>query len=1290
MNRDLTGFEDSIRFTYGAYVCPPYHQVANNEVYASWSAGGDVFTGKMNIDGSGWTATQRTFTPGESHRCELQVTGDKIYYAYMEEVAGVWQVFTASANRDGTGWTTTQRTNYSSKYQSKLVEGHVRLRIAGDKYYIAWSYPDEDGYWQIWTAEMNTDGTGWTQIQRTTGSPSKWRPELQMIGGKIYYTWWQGSSDWTAQAIWTGELGSNILSKGSAYGLGMDENGRVSGFLDNDYTYVRYLTISGTSKGAQVFEVVDTAEWTHVAMTYDRSFLKLYVDGELRGTRALGDSIQVNPFDLMIGEDFQGILDEVMISNRALTDSEVVEHYHEGIAGLSFVPDFLLDKCDQEDTLWIHVDERVQDLEAAFLIITYDGNFINPTDVIKGPALDPPGNFFLYPDIHPDSILISLAVLSGSFDGPGSILGLIFTTDNEVASTQLSIDSSSLRNSDNQGIVHYTTRVNVQIDCTTPTVEVTSPASGGTYTSLPTLTIDFHDDVGLNRGYYQIESCTGAWTELWSYDSDTSDTTIDWTVSSISGGAHTIYFKVIDDAGNPNSDTCTYSWSFIYQIPSVSLLPSFQLDKCTDVDTLWIYADSNVIGMEGALLKIAYDDSFITPTNVIKGPALDPPDNFSLFPYIYADSIVINLVVLAGYFDGPGSIIGIVLTADYEVDSTHLFFERSTLRDTSNHDIPHQTAGADIRIDCTFPTAVVTSPASGDTLNYLPNLSIHFQDDVGLDQGYYQIDSCTGPWMQLWPHNCTVNDTAISWTVPGVPDGPHTIYFKVTDDAGNANGDTCTYSWIFTYDVTGPTVQVISPPSGGAYNSLPTLTIDLDDNVELDRGYYQIDDCEGTWTELWSYSSNSSDTTISWTVPSVSQGLHTIFFKVTDDAGNANGDTCSYSWSFTYDLTLPTVLVISPPSGGIYNYLPTLTIDLDDDVGLNRGYYQIDGCTGTWAQLWAYNSGSSDTSIDWTVPSVPEGSHDIYFKAIDDAGNSNSDTCSYFWNFTYDTTPPPPPTLISPPDSTVTSDNTPTFIWSSTAGSGGSYTLQYATDSLFTDAVTVSGLGDTTHEVLTPLPDDGYYWHVKAMDRTSNESGYQSRPFMFTIDTGMPAVPFLVTPTDSSFTCDFTPTFTWTSSSLILAGGGGAGGGSGEFGSGSTPVTYTLQYGPDPSFTQVTTVEEIAESTYTIPDTAALTDTTYYWRVEAVDLANNHSGYQAHPFQFEVFIAGDANADGVINVTDVVYLINYKFLVPPGPSPIPWEAGDVDGNGVIDVTDVVYLINFLFLVPPGPPPVCKW
>ncbi len=64
------------------------------------------------------------------------------------------------------------------------------------------------------------------------------------------------------------------------------------------------------------------------------------------------------------------------------------------------------------------------------------------------------------------------------------------------------------------------------------------------------------------------------------------------------------------------------------------------------------------------------------------------------------------------------------------------------------------------------------------------------------------------------------------------------------------------------------------------------------------------------------------------------------------------------------------------------------------------------------------------------------------------------------------------------------------------------------------------------------------------------------------------------------------------------------------------------------------------------------------------------------------FLRGDANGDGVINVSDVVYLINYLFINGPAPDPI--QAGDVNCDGFVNVTDVVYLINYLFIS--GPPP----
>jgi hypothetical protein len=58
------------------------------------------------------------------------------------------------------------------------------------------------------------------------------------------------------------------------------------------------------------------------------------------------------------------------------------------------------------------------------------------------------------------------------------------------------------------------------------------------------------------------------------------------------------------------------------------------------------------------------------------------------------------------------------------------------------------------------------------------------------------------------------------------------------------------------------------------------------------------------------------------------------------------------------------------------------------------------------------------------------------------------------------------------------------------------------------------------------------------------------------------------------------------------------------------------------------------------------------------------------------YVAGDANADGIVNVGDVVYLINFVFKL--GSPPFPYSAGDANCDYQANVADAVYLINHIF------------
>jgi parallel beta-helix repeat protein len=82
--------------------------------------------------------------------------------------------------------------------------------------------------------------------------------------------------------------------------------------------------------------------------------------------------------------------------------------------------------------------------------------------------------------------------------------------------------------------------------------------------------------------------------------------------------------------------------------------------------------------------------------------------------------------------------------------------------------------------------------------------------------------------------------------------------------------------------------------------------------------------------------------------------------------------------------------------------------------------------------------------------------------------------------------------------------------------------------------------------------------------------------------------------------------------------------------------------------------------------------------------ANNSCGILIGALDVGCFTYGDANKDGVINIADVVYLINYLFV--DGPAPDPLSVGDANCDDVVNIADVVYLINYLFI--DGPPPDC--
>jgi len=73
------------------------------------------------------------------------------------------------------------------------------------------------------------------------------------------------------------------------------------------------------------------------------------------------------------------------------------------------------------------------------------------------------------------------------------------------------------------------------------------------------------------------------------------------------------------------------------------------------------------------------------------------------------------------------------------------------------------------------------------------------------------------------------------------------------------------------------------------------------------------------------------------------------------------------------------------------------------------------------------------------------------------------------------------------------------------------------------------------------------------------------------------------------------------------------------------------------------------------------------------------NAYTYRPQQF------DPNNDGVIDPSDIFYLVNYLYLNGPAPAgAVGMLSGDSNGDGIIDPSDIFYLVNYLFGTGPRP------
>jgi len=268
------------------------------------------------------------------------------------------------------------------------------------------------------------------------------------------------------------------------------------------------------------------------------------------------------------------------------------------------------------------------------------------------------------------------------------------------------------------------------------------------------------------------------------------------------------------------------------------------------------------------------------------------------------------------------------------------------------------------------PVTNCTILLNGTTNNgwYIGNVTIILKaiDESGVSSTFYRING--GTWTE-YEEEFTITE-----------DGMYLIEFYSIDNRNNIEEKK---NVTLKIDKNPPSINYsFFPPNptgkNGWYNTSVEVSVTADDEF-LDGVYYKIDN--GTWHPYEGY-------------PFIPDGMHTLYFKAVDEAGNSN----IKSANINIDTHSPYVKIKKPDGGyvkGIYNIVYNATDNVDEDLDGNISiYYSYDNGT-TWNII---DEGINNTGLyEWNTNLFNDSAQAILkIVAIDDAGNAGINISNKF------------------------------------------------------------------------------------------------------------------------------------------------------------------------------------------------------------------------------------------------------------------------------------------------------
>ena len=418
--------------------------------------------------------------------------------------------------------------------------------------------------WAIWTESLNVDIISFYKLNETSGvvldsvgnNNGTNNGTTRGVAGIINNSFdFNGTTDYVdlgtndfvgsgnyAISFWYKTTNTGVMIIQEAYSAGGIIFAINRNIITESSGWITYIGSGNSTEGVAVnigADVYDGA-WHHIVFVRDGDTSgKVYFDGVNVKNASVGTGSHVKAVDFILGANtnhnslwFDGNLDEIGIWNRSLSASEVSDLYNGG-SGITY------------STVFVNI--------ITTLISPIDA-FISPSNII---------NF----SVNSTPIKVNLTnVTLYIWNNTGELYQTNFTSlsGNESVNTTWTMtisDGSYIWNAQSYGtngtapLSDWGTNRTLIVDTTLPIISVTSPTGDqGTFVSGRNLSLNWTViDPNQDTCWYEYG---GSNTTVTCSDNSTNLTVTDSTKTSL-------IFYANDTAGNQNSNTTTWSYSFI-------------------------------------------------------------------------------------------------------------------------------------------------------------------------------------------------------------------------------------------------------------------------------------------------------------------------------------------------------------------------------------------------------------------------------------------------------------------------------------------------------------------------------------------------------------------------------------------------------------------------------------------------------------------------------------------------------------------------------------------------------